>query len=384
MQDHYTVVIAGGGPAGLQCARTLSKSNIDCVVLEKSSVPGEPNNSTAGTPAETIEKFKLPDEVVTDYVNQATMLSPSVEARWKQESPYGFVMDFRKLKLFLAKDSVTCGAEVVYGAQVDDISKFDDGAVKNVTYTKDGIKHSVEGKYFLDATAAAGAIASKVCLRKKHICWPAVGIEKIIRTQDLTKDFDHCMRFYFGTTYIPHGYAWVFSFGNGTYKVGVCNHLLPWEHAKMVLEEYLTNFLKLLDIKNYESVEKHGNTVYVNGGFRNNVYKNTIMVGDAASTLNPFLAEGIRHALASGTMAAETIIDAHMHGNKSLSNYNRSLKNYRAGKWLPSFIIAMLTYHVFSDKTWDFVVNKMSRLSIGDAEKLARGYEYGKFLKTFF
>lgn len=385
MKDFYRVVIAGGGPSGLQCARTLSKAGIECVVLEGSSIPGEPNNSTAGTPMETISKFNIPPDVAKDFVDHIFMISPHNKAAWKKDdpnNPIGYVLDFRKLKLFLAEDAKSHGAEVSYGSQVEGVVLKPDKSVDGATYLKDGKTNMVKGKYFVDATASFGVMSSKVGLRKKSFGESGIGIEKIIRTTSLSKEFDHSMSFYFGSNYIPNGYAWVFSFGEGIYKVGVCRAITK-KHTKEDLDEYLKDFIKFLNITDYQEIEEHGNSVFVNGGFRNNVYKNLIMVGDAASNFNPLLGEGIRHGMMSGQLAAETIIKAEESKGYKLDKYNNEIRKYRTNKWLLSYLFGKIIYKALSDKLLDLFVKRISRLKTKDVEALIIKYEYVKLLKVF-
>ncbi|PSP51360.1 NAD(P)/FAD-dependent oxidoreductase, partial [Halobacteriales archaeon QH_7_68_42] len=67
MTERADVVVAGGGPAGLQFARSMAgRSNRSVVVLEANDALSDNDKSTGGTFDRVIEGFDIPDSVVMD------------------------------------------------------------------------------------------------------------------------------------------------------------------------------------------------------------------------------------------------------------------------------------------------------------------------------
>ena len=58
MVEKYDVIVVGGGPAGLECARALIGSSLSVLVLEKKERIGP--KTCAGGIVETVEPIRLP------------------------------------------------------------------------------------------------------------------------------------------------------------------------------------------------------------------------------------------------------------------------------------------------------------------------------------
>jgi len=73
------------------------------------------------------------------------------------------------------------------------------------------------------------------------------------------------------------------------------------------------------------------------GGKAQILYKNNmLLVGDAANLVDPWLGEGLYYALASGRMAAESIILSERENRNDLSHYSNLIHNI----FTPQFINA--------------------------------------------
>lgn len=373
METEYHTIIAGGGPAGLQCGRTLSKLGYKVLLLERSSIPGEPNFSTGWTPPQTITTFDLPQEVIGDSFTKVTVVTPNFQKTWEYKNNAGYVLKFNVLKKFLAKDIENNGGIVMWGATVEDIKLKEDNTIEGVYFSTEKEKFYIKAKYFIDASGEKAILATKAGLRNKSLGHPSVGVEKIIEA-DLDKFHKNNISIYLGNKFIPHGYGWTSSFGENRYKVGVCIADLGWVKLNSNIENYFINFLNTIGIKEYKQIEEHGGTIFVTGGFKNNVFQNLIMIGDAGSCINPILGEGVRHALFSGKFAAETI-DIHEKGKvSSLKDYNKKLDLYRGNKWNLSRKFVTILYHKLNDKGYDIFAKRLGRLT--PEELFDFGYNY--------
>ncbi len=100
----------------------------------------------------------------------------------------------------------------------------------------------------------------------------------------------------------PQGYGWLFPH-RGYYSIGMMGLASRTEDPRKVLSDYA----RALGI-DLAAVQGHFIPI---GGIKRKVASNRILlVGDAAGFADPFLGEGIAHAILSGKLAARAIIDS--------------------------------------------------------------------------
>lgn len=379
MEEFHTI-IAGAGPAGLQCARKLSSLGYKVAVFESNSIPGEPNYSTAGIPIDAFKYFGLPESCIGHSFSKTSFRTSKLNLSWDFGKTAGYTMDFRKMKLFLIGEIEKNGSAISHGSRVTNAIKGSSG-VEHIEYFKAGQMHNAAAKYYVDGTGFSGAITTKIGLRKLRPCSPAVGVEKVIRIR-LDDQFKDNIVFYFGDDYIPYGYAWVFHFGEDLYKIGVCTlneHKLTKKgyHIKDCLDRFTAKIGK------GEEIEEHGGSIFVNGGYAKNTWKNVMMIGDTAGTINPELGEGIRHALYSGDMAADAIHEIDTGRASSLSVYDKKLKAYRKNRWLVSKILSDIIYYS-PDNIKNFLIGRLKKLSPEEMYECGFGLNHSLLIRRMF
>ncbi|NTV23395.1 MAG: NAD(P)/FAD-dependent oxidoreductase [Nanoarchaeota archaeon] len=375
MQEYHTAIV-GAGPAGLQCARKLASYGYKVIVFEENKVPGEPNYSTAGIPKEAFERFKLPKKCIGKPFSKVSFITPNVNLDWGFKKEIGYTLDFKKLKIGMA-DELKGRCEIRYGARVNDL-KTDDNGITEIEYVEGGTNSSCKARYFIDASGFSGVLASRVGLRKKVPCSPAVGIEKVIRIK-LPEHYKDNILFYFGDKFVPYGYAWVFHFGEDLYKIGVCTYN---EHKLLKKKKHLNHYLDefVLRFGKGKVEEIHGGSIFVTGGFKKNTWKNLIMIGDTASTINPILGEGIRHSLYSGDFAADTVY-MHTRGlTETLEDYDTIINVYRQNKWILSKLLSNLIYSS-NDTIKDIVIGRLRNMTPEEMYKCGFGYDFNLLIR---
>jgi len=115
MVKEYDVIVVGGGPAGGQCARNLSKKGHKVLLVEKFKSFEENNFSSAGMTLAPMTEFNLPESVVGSYWDNLGIQCTKNLYTWKGNKTKGVVLDFGRLRQFLADDSVKNGADVLMG-----------------------------------------------------------------------------------------------------------------------------------------------------------------------------------------------------------------------------------------------------------------------------
>ena len=113
--EYFDVVVIGGGPAGGQTARTLSKKGVKVLLVEKHKDFSLNNFSSAGMTLEPLKEFDIPDEVIGSYWTDIVIQCTSKSYTWSADTAKGVVLDFQKLRQFLADETVKYGGKVRMG-----------------------------------------------------------------------------------------------------------------------------------------------------------------------------------------------------------------------------------------------------------------------------
>lgn len=378
MPKKFDVIIVGAGPAGAECARQLSKLGRKVLVIERSMEIGHPNFSSAGTPVETLANFDLPKDLVGGEWSEILIAVKDKIKTWDFGKPRGYVLDFSELKKFLIKEAAENGAEVLIGTAAKEPILKDDYVV--------GVKHSgifgegeAYGDIIVDASGPAGAIVSQIGLREKIPCPPSGSAEFLFI--NCPEELSKSLSFYFGSPYVDKGYGWIFPMGDGRVKAGVAVYV---ETPGLNITNVLIDFVgKLPQLEKATIVDLHGASVYITAGIKKHNANGFLVIGDAASQINPLAGEGIRHAMTSARIATEVIdqaLEAGDFGEKKLSPFNKKWKDYVGQKWKHSLLVARKIYSG-NEALLDTFMNLISDFSKEEIFDVAFNYDFKKILK---
>ena len=379
VENEFDVIIVGAGPAGAQCARELVKKGYKVLLIEKSKEIGEPNFSSVGTTDYTMEEFGIPQDVIADYWDGFLGVGPTKQVLWEYQKLRGYVLQFNKLKRFLISDGEEHGLEVYVGTAVTE-PVIENGKVVGVAYA--GIeKGEVTAKIIVDASGPPGVIASKVGLRPAVLSASTVALEYIM--DNITFPRPHTLEFYAGPSWLLNGYAWIFPFGEKQAKVGVIVYDSSEHASHDALIDLLKGFIEKIPwLASAQPLELHGSSLYITGGIDHHVKDNVVVIGDAAAQINPLVAEGIRHALRSGRMAAESIDEVLKTGDTNkLTSYQEKWKSYVASKWKTSELFAQIIYHKLTDNQWDDALVLIKELTPEELFDIVFEFEFKRGLR---
>lgn len=113
--ENYDVVVIGGGPAGGQASRTLAKKGHKVLLVERHESFALNNFSSAGMTLEPLKEFNLPDSIIGSYWNDIVIQCTEESYHWKGNIKKGVVVDFEKLRQFLADETIKHGGNVLMG-----------------------------------------------------------------------------------------------------------------------------------------------------------------------------------------------------------------------------------------------------------------------------
>lgn len=342
----YDVVVVGLGPAGGQCARELAGKGFKVLLIDRAKNYLENNYSSGGAPLEILAEYQLPSSLAGTFWNILRINSTHACSSWTADFPFGPVLDFEKLRQFLAEETTNTHGEVQLGCQYLGHEIQPSGIKIELKNLLNQETVSVRSKVLVDATGSERKVLVGR-LPDEESAMIATGIEYHVTVDSqIYNRFAHSLNFYLGHFWMPQGYAWIFPMSPNKLKVGVIRY---FQNRKFVFYEpsykfYLNRLLALCNVQDESQIlDKHGKTIVYRRGQRDLRCKGPILaIGDAISAINPLGCEGIRHALASGRMAAAAISDYLEGKNQNLDRFDMSMRKYFGWKWFFSEWLILL------------------------------------------
>ena len=247
----------------------------------------------------------------------------NVEFRWKSsddviadlsgESPF-WIINREKFDQLLLKEALKLGTEIIRPAKAEQIKKEND-KWKIICSNKNIYKSEL----LVIADGSQSKWASFFKLGPKR---PKFANTISLRLKGLGNISKESVRFEFG--FVKNGFAWAFplqgfvNIGMGTF---INNNLLENEEIK-------NKIVKSFGFEDLPCNATNQKLRIWNGFYKLNRDK-VLVVGDAASLCDPFLAEGIRPSLISSYYASESI-DQYLSKNiDDLNQYSININN----KW---------------------------------------------------
>ncbi|WP_123539122.1 NAD(P)/FAD-dependent oxidoreductase [Halosimplex salinum] len=374
MSADADVVVAGGGPAGLQFAREIaSRSEYSVTVLEANDRLSDNDKSTGGTFDQVIERYGIPDSVVMAENEDVVFEAPGASSRLPIP---GYVLDFPAFLEFLGEDAESHGAEIRTGARVAE-PVVERGRVVGVEYWDDGEKRRFDADLVVDATGPRAVLAKQLDMFDPASAQRGIGKEYEVRGR---YDLDS-MLFRFDHEVAPGGYAWTFPAGDDVFKVGICwiedfydTHRAPDDGT---IDEYVAEWLTR--DPRWEAEDRravHAGDAVSNNSINQRATDGLVAVGDAVSSINPLFGEGIRPGMESAEMAANVALAALDRGDTSrerLSVYEDAWNDEKGLQWRIQRIVCELLYDFTPEQQRRFVTSA-GRLSDAQVGRL-QAYE---------
>ncbi len=338
MNDKYDIIISGAGPAGSTAGYLLSKAGLKVLIIDKSAFPRK--KLCAGLITyktvklleqvfgETVASLKEKDLINFESNSYEVFCRDKLITRRNIAVPFRFI-DRESYDYFLLKTALDAGAELVEG----------DG-VKSLDVLKSMITTRSERRFSADVIIGADGVNSRIRRsflvdlfgRDDWVANLAAGHEIFVGRDSIKKQINHPILFF---DYIDDGYAWIFP-NRDRLKIGMC--ALNRNNRTDILTAF-QNFLSEMDLQDTRE-EKIFSYVLPYGNFLPEpVFRNIMLVGDAAGFADPLLGEGIFYAQRSAELASQAILE--------VINGNRSIK--KSHDELARAYIKLLQKHIFTE-----------------------------------
>ena len=352
------VVIVGAGPAGVSCGYVLARAGMEVSILERGQYPGAKNmfggvfftdqmsELIPGFYSEApVERFvaKRRYSMLVDGSEIAFSFEP--EEFKKPVYNHSFIVKRSVFDRWFAKKAEEQGATIVCGATVTDVL-WNGTSVAGIT-TGPGDDNALLADVVVCAEGANSLLSEKVGLRNRLSARTrAIGVKEVIRLSSKVINDRFGLTGEEGAAYEYFGNSVAGMLGNGfiytnrdSLSVGIAVLISELsERGNAVSPSEL-----LQDFKNHPCVSplvRHGETLEYSAHLipmdgHDNLPQLTadgiLLVGDAAGLVNNNLShEGVNMAMASGIMAAETILKnrtEHRYDAGALSLYERLLRD---------------------------------------------------------
>lgn len=313
----YDVIVIGLGPAGAAAAHDLGEAGLQVLALEKARHPRpKPCGGSLSVRVEQLlgsDILDLVERVIHGVV--LTLRGENPVSVWSRH-PVAYLVMRHQFDTFLAERARKAGVEIRQGEQAIQVSER-----KNcVLVTTD--REVYRGKVVIAADGARSAVSRSLGLQPKRQL--AAALEGEIWTQSpwVIGRGDQ-VRMDFGS--IPGGYAWAFPKANHL-SVGVGGFGKKARSPKPFYHQFL-NREGIQDAIEQERRSGWVLPLHRKGNSRL-TGRRTMLVGDAAALVEPFVGEGIYYAIRSGQLAAEAVVEGIAAGDDppSLQHYEAAVR----------------------------------------------------------
>lgn len=334
----YDVIIVGGGPAGGQAARELSAKGYKVLLTER-HINFEKNNfSSAGMTLDPLTEFDIPESVVGAYWKNLEIQCSKNLHTWKGDNVKGCVLDFGRLRQFLADETVKNGGEILLGYTYLKKELTDDGVIASFKVSSEKKTVQFKAKLLVDGTGPTRKVMYD-SLNDLPMMVCGGGVEYLIEVdQEVYDRYSDSLFFFLGDKWAYKGYSWIFPMENRILKVGAGKLYIEIQDddrfevsMKKLTEKIIKDYIK---IDNYRLIDVHGGTLKYSPSIQDTFYKDKVVaIGDAVSTVNPLGGEGIRYAMQNARLASTYIDDYLKTGKNNFASYRRKWRNKKLLKW---------------------------------------------------
>lgn len=357
--NHYDAIVVGAGPAGNAAAFALAKGGAKVALLEKQPLPRH-KTCGGGMPmvvAEQLQFAELHDLAPDAFVEADTRLMrhtwnfedailapmnpPPPEKEEEGEPRRALALWMVRRSVFdnaLAQRAARAGAELRDGLPLRALEIEKDKPVRVRAEGKEGLWEAT-ADVVIGADGANGIVAKTVGLRKDRALAIAIEAEVPHRWGDGHPDLrPEVCHLEYGV--VKRGYAWVFpkgdhlNVGAGVFRPrrqdGRGDNSVRDELHKAIL-----GYLEMLGVPHrHEELTYHAHPLPIWNGLDTIQTKDgrVLLAGDAAGLINPIFGDGILHALKSGQIAAQSILDGNPTGYSNAiaaefrANFDAALK----------------------------------------------------------
>ncbi len=346
----FDVVVIGAGPSGSSCALWLARAGWSVALIEKKTFPREKTCGDGLTPRSVRQLADMGLEAsVASHGHRFSGLrafgfGASIEIKWPdvEHFPnYGYTITRFNLDGLVAEAAREAGATLFTGCDALELIEPGEqlpGALRSargvlVKEKASGRTSEVLGRYVVVADGQNSRIGREVGTQRNRD-WPLGMALRGYYTSDRHAEpwIDSHLDIRTPDGVVVPGYGWIFPLGDGRVNVGV--GLLSTDGAfKGVNTTKLQDYFVAQTAAEWGLNEESclgaptGGRLPMGLAIGPRVGPNTLTIGDAAGTVNPFNGEGIAYGYETGRLAASVLGEALLNNDSSaLALYEEKLE----------------------------------------------------------
>lgn len=331
------VVVVGAGPAGCAAALALAQGGAAVQLIDRATLPryktcggGVLQRAYRLLPASASQAVERQCyEVQLGFSSTAT--NAAMQFTTKRPEPMVAMTMRAELDYCLTQEAQRAGVEVLQNCTVQALQR-ELGYVS--LQTSSG---AIEARFVIAADGANSFIAKAAGWSPLGHLIPALEAEVQVSDADFAR-LGAVARFDFGN--INAGYAWAFP-----KRTHLSLGVLSMQRGKVQLQRALDDYLRFLGVKQVISIEKHGYVIPVVPRKGALMRGRVMLTGDAAGLVDPITAEGITHAILSGQLAAQALLECAFEAAPAAASYQAKLQQHILGELAAARLLAHVLYH---------------------------------------
>jgi digeranylgeranylglycerophospholipid reductase len=297
--DTTDIIIAGGGFAGLACAKALAGRGVAVTLLERKKAPGTGMHTTGIIVKECADEFAVPEHL-TRRVTDVRLYAPSLRYVSLHSPDYFFLTtDTPGLMRHLSDEAIRAGANVLYGTAYENGQQQGDAIHVN--------NGAFSCRFLIGADGPRSKVADDFALGQNTKF--LLGAEA--EYTGLKLDDDNAF-YCFLDQKLAHGYlGWVIP-GVGVAQVGLAQRM----PRRPDIDAFVARMKDVFDFSQASVAARRGGLIPVGGLVQPFARDNVILLGDSAGIVSPLTAGGLHTALHYGKILGDTIADYLAHGGQ--------------------------------------------------------------------
>jgi geranylgeranyl reductase family protein len=317
------ILIIGAGPGGVAAALQLAKQNISCTIVDKAVFPRDKicGDALSGKVVEVLKKIDatLLNDLYLEPIQVGSwgvaFVAPNnkvLEVPFKQnfnaatQPPPGYIAKRIHFDNFLFNALKKYPHHIQVLEQVD-LTTFQKTSEGYTCISKDG-NTTIHTKFIIASDGAQSRFArytGDMKVEPKHYCAGVRAYYKNVTGMHKA----NFIELHFIKDLLP-GYFWIFPLPNGEVNIGVGIRSDKISKHKLNLKNILNNIIqhhpeiskRFVNAEMVDDVKGFG--LPLGSKKRSISGDNYVLIGDAASLIDPFTGEGIGNAMMSGYFAA--------------------------------------------------------------------------------
>jgi geranylgeranyl reductase family protein len=312
LSELYDIVVIGAGPAGSCAARAAAQWGANVLLIDRRQRLGIPVRCAEFVPQWISRHASFSSTCIMQRVEKMVTHLPGRIA-YEMKSP-GYMLDRSLFDKELAASAIFSGAKISVGTKAVGLSPA------GLVVEQGSKKETISSKVFIGADGANSSIA-------RFVGQPSLKTIVALQYEVVLSEPQNHVDVYFHQDY-EGGYGWFFPKGKtANVGVGIVSSKTPR------LPDLLGNFLDILreskKLQEIQIVSKTGGSIPCES-YQGGLFKNVLLIGDAAGHAHPITGAGIFNAVLGGQIAGRIAAEAIERGDL------RYLENYET-QWRETF-----------------------------------------------